>query len=128
MKRTVFLLLTVILTVLSTEASAQDIWAWTVETSQGGIYEYYVRSETCQQVSDEELVGDVVIVRKDKWGRAEQPRVTEWHFYSSPKGDFICAVGTKGDKRPKSSVKVAGSPMAMKIYCIMKENMKGESL
>lgn len=127
MKRTL-LLLTVIFAVLSTEASAQDIWAWTVETSQGGIYEYYVRSETCQQVSDEELVGDVVIVRKDKWGRAEQPRVTEWHFYSSPEVGFTCAVGTKGEERPRSSVKVADSPMAIKIYYIMKENAKGESL
>lgn len=99
-----------------------------METSQGGIYEYYVRSETCKRVSDEELVGDVVIVRKDKWGRADQPRVTEWHFYSSLEIGFTCAVGTKGEKRPKSSVKVVDSPMAMKIYYIIKENAKGESL
>lgn len=110
--------------VLSNVVSAKDIWCWTRETSQGAVYEYYLVTETFQQISSQELRIDIKIVRKDKWGRTEKPRITVWTFIKEK--DLVCTVRNKDQEESKAKIKVADDPAAVQIYQRVIEYIKGE--
>ena len=111
--------------VLSNVANAKDIWCWTRETSQGAVYEYYLMTETFQQISSQELQIDIKIVRKDRWGRLEKPRITVWNFTLTK--DPVCTVR---DKHQNSSSKmyVKNNPMAFQILQLIQQLRKEKEL
>lgn len=81
-------------------------------------------TETFQQISLQELQIDIKIVRKDRWGRLEKPRITVWTF--TKEKDLVCTVRNKDQEKSKAKMKVADDPAAVQIYQRIIEYIKGE--
>lgn len=115
----VILLIIVVIIMISKVASAKDIYAWTRETSQGAVFEYYVREEACI-IKDKLLCADIITVRTDKWGKNTLPLIVEWQFRNFTGSHPYYS---KVDKNTKVIIKefpVNNDPMARKIFEIVK--------
>ena len=78
----VALTMIVVLAFFCTAGAAADIWAMTEKTSQGAVFEWYVRTNTYNDGEYEESV-DIVRVGKDRWTRSSPPAVfTIWFWHT----------------------------------------------
>lgn len=121
MKKSVIVFLTVLL-LISETVSAADIYVCTRDTSQGAVFEYYVREETCRVVidKDQKLCADIITVRKDKWGRTVPPLIVEWQFFNfSTDPIFVKCDKKTGYVTECNAVK--NDPIAYKVF----ETIKG---
>ena len=115
----VLLLSLMFLMVLSNVTSAKDIYIWTRETSQGAVYESYVREESCRWISDQEISADIIMIRTDKWGRTVPPLIVEWHFVGFDNPVYFKRDKITGHDTERFSVK--DDAMVTKIYETVKE-------
>lgn len=117
MKR-ILLLSLMFLMVLSNVTNAKDIYVWTRETSQGAVYELYVREESCRWISDQEISADIITIRTDKWGRTVPPLIVEWHFVGFDNPVYFKRDKTTGHDTESFSIK--NDAMVIKIYKTVK--------
>ena len=121
MKKVILILLIIIVIIMiSKVASAKDIYAWTRETSQGAVFEYYVREETCS-LKDQRLCADIITIRTDKWGKRALPLIVEWQFtdFYSSRPFYVKVDKTTGITTNKISVN--RDPMVRKIFEIVRK-------
>lgn len=71
-----------VLTINFSKAGATDVYAMTERTSQGSIFEWYVRMDTYYCGKSEESV-EIVRVGKDKWTRKSPPSVHTMWFWKA---------------------------------------------
>lgn len=123
MKKNIILVLTALLLLISQAGSAADIYACTRDTSQGAVFEYYVREESCHinisKEQEQELCADIITVRKDRWGHKTPPLIVEWRFLNF---DTV-PVFVKFDKQTGKATernRVENDPIATKIFEIVK--------
>lgn len=116
----VALTMIVVLTFACTASAAADIWAMTEKTSQGAVFEWYVRTNTYNDGEYEESV-DIVRVGKDRWTRSSPPAVfTIWFWHT--KGVWFFS--TKDHQTQKQGLigTVKDNALAKQVLKIVRED------
>jgi len=123
MKRMFTVIIAITVLLLSETVFAADIYAYTRETSQGAIFEYYVREESCQVIIADklELQADIITVRKDKWGHNTPPLIVRYRFlnFDSNKPIFVKVYDKTGFETKQEFVH--NDPIATAVFSVVKE-------
>lgn len=108
-----------VLTINFSKAGAADIYVMTERTSQGGIFEWYVKMDTYSCGRFEESV-EIVRVGKDKWTRKSPPSVHTIWFW---KAEGLWFFSTKDHQTQKQGLigTVKDNTLAKQVLKIVRE-------
>jgi len=108
-----------VLTINFSKAGATDVYAMTERTSQGAIFEWYVRMDTYSCGKFEESV-EIVRIGKDKWTRKSPPSTYTIWFW---KVDGLWFFSTKDNQTQKQGLieTVKDNALAKQVLKIVRE-------
>lgn len=115
----VFILIILFSVILESNCAAADVYAMTERTSQGAIFEWYVRMDTYSCGRFEESV-EIVRVGKDKWTRKSPPSVHTIWFW---KAEGLWFFSTKNHQTQKQGLigTVKDNALAKQVLKIVRE-------
>lgn len=118
-KITVFFTLLFIVLLFNNTAKAADVWCLTERTSQGAIFEWYVKMDTYSCGKFEESI-EIVRVGKDKWTRKSPPSVYTIWFW---KAEGLWFFSTKDHQTQKQGLigTVKDNALARQVLKIVRE-------